>query len=526
MSAGLLAMSGKSVAGLDLASLPTLAEVEAELYGRSLREFVEAAWHVVEPGTAFVPNWHIDAITEHLEAVTTGDLTHLLINIPPGHAKSLTVSVFWPSWVWTTLPEWRWVFASYAQPLSTRDSLKCRRIIQSDWYQERWGHVYALTSDQNAKILFENNRTGYRIATSVGGIGTGARGTAVVADDPHNVRDGESTAVRNETVRWWLESMSTRVDDPQTPRYVVIMQRVHDEDVSGAVLAKDLGYEHLMLPGRYEPDRACVTSLGFRDPRTGEGELLWPALYDDSSLAKIEKTLGPYGTAGQIQQRPTARKGGQFERDWFKVIEREEVPHAEIIDRVRYWDKAGTEDGGAYTAGVLAGVTADERVYVLDVARFQKRAGDREKLIHDNAQADAVTYSASVGRSDKLAVLVVVEQEPGSGGKDSAEATLRHLVGYRAEAETVSGQGNKFLRSDPLAGAAKLGLVYVVRAPWTEEFLREMEAAGPGAAYLDQHDAAAGAYNRLMSLLDVNPPDVDLSSALSGLEWEPAWRIS
>src|SRR5207253_2763107 len=117
--------------------------------------------------------------------------------------KSLLVSVFWPMWEWTTHPSRRWLFASYAQTLSIRDSLKCRRLIQSDWYQARWGHKFALTSDQNAKVRFDNDATGYRLATSVGGVGTGEGGDRIVVDDPHNVLEAESDAVRKGTLLWW-----------------------------------------------------------------------------------------------------------------------------------------------------------------------------------------------------------------------------------------------------------------------------------------------------------------------------------
>ena len=145
-----------------------------------LRYFVECAWPVLEPSTPFVPGWHLDAICEHLEAVNAGQIRNLLINIPPRHMKSLAVAVFWPVWTWLSHPEFRWLFSSYALSLSIRDSLKCRRLIESKWFQDRWSKKFQLTSDQNAKMRFENNRTGYRIATSVGGAATGEGGDNVV----------------------------------------------------------------------------------------------------------------------------------------------------------------------------------------------------------------------------------------------------------------------------------------------------------------------------------------------------------
>ena len=191
-----------------------LDEIDAELAARQLREFVSQAWPIVEPSTPFTPGWHIDAIVEHLEAVTNGNIRNLLINVPPRHMKSLLVSVFWPAWEWIRWPERRWLYSSYAAQLSIRDSVKCRRLIESPWYQQRWRDHFALTSDQNAKARFDNNRSGYRLSTSVGGAATGEGGDRIVCDDPHNVQEAESDAVRKSTTDWFDIVMSTRLNDP------------------------------------------------------------------------------------------------------------------------------------------------------------------------------------------------------------------------------------------------------------------------------------------------------------------------
>jgi hypothetical protein len=214
-----------------------LSEIDAELATRSLAEFVRQAWLVIEPSTPFVPGWHIDAIIEHLEAVTYGQIRNLLINVPPRHMKSLLVSVFWPAWEWIRWPERRWLFSSYGAQLSIRDSVKCRRLIESPWYQSRWAGRFALTSDQNTKGRFDNDRSGYRLSTSVGGAATGEGGDRVVCDDPHNVQEAESDSVRKATLDWWDVTMSTRVNDPKTAAMLVIMQRCHEQDLSGHLLA-------------------------------------------------------------------------------------------------------------------------------------------------------------------------------------------------------------------------------------------------------------------------------------------------
>lgn len=388
--------------------------------------------------------------------------------------KSLSVGVFWPTWVWTWDPAVRWIYASYKEQLATRDCLKARRLIQDPWYQARFGAKVQLTSDQNEKRRYDNSETGYRIAMGVGG-GTGEGADVGVADDPHNIKEGESEAERGNVLTWWDEVMSTRLT-----RKVVVMQRLHEQDLTGHLLAQG-GYEHLCLPAEWE-GKTCVTVLGKQDPRRQVNELLWPQRFDRTWIDKRKRELGAYGTAGQFQQRPTARGGGQFDRGDFATVDAS--PRQAI--RVRYWDKAGTQDGGKYTAGVRlaywAGVATIE-----DVVRGQWGAASREAIIKQTAEADARLFGVG-------AVATFVEQEPGSGGKESAEATIKNLGGHSVYADRPTG--DKFTRAKPLAAAAEAHNVKVRRGDWTEDFLRELDAAGPGAANLDQMDAAAGAFNK------------------------------
>src|SRR5579863_5139540 len=275
-----------------LAKPNALAKVERELATRSFREFVRQAWPIIEPLTPFVPGWHILSIIDHLEAVTRGDIRNLLINVPPRHMKSLLVSVLWPAWEWIQHAERRWLYSSYAASLSIRDSVKCRTLIESPWYQARWGDGYALASDQNTKMRFENDRSGYRIATSVGGTVTGEGGDRIVCDDPHNVGEVESDTVRKSTIDWFDVVMSTRVNDPRTASKVVVMQRCHQRDLSGHLLEQG-GWEHLCLPAEYEgPGR--TTSISWSDPRRDHGELLWRDRFGPEEIVSLKVSLGSY----------------------------------------------------------------------------------------------------------------------------------------------------------------------------------------------------------------------------------------
>ena len=320
--------------------------IEREFCARKLVNFVRRAWPVVEPGTAYVHGWHIDAIAEHLEAVTAGEINRLLINVPPGTMKSLAVGVLWPAWEWgpRAQPQLRYVGAAHAQDLAVRDNMRMRRLVKSEWYQRLW--PLGLAADQDAKLKFENAATGFRAAVAATAM-TGHRGDRVLYDDPHSVEGALSDLQRKTVLRVFSETVTTRLNSPERSAIVVVMQRLHEQDLSGHILERELGYEHLCLPMEFEADRRCITSIGFRDPRTEDGELLFPERFPAEVVARDKRAMGELGTAGQFQQRPTPRGGGMFPTDRFVLVDHPPEPAA-IADSIRYWDKAGTKDGGAY----------------------------------------------------------------------------------------------------------------------------------------------------------------------------------
>jgi len=327
---------------------------------RSLKEFTKSSWQAIEPGRDFYDNWHIDAVSDHLQAVVEGDIKRLIINIPPRHMKSISVAVALPAWAWTIQPEKKFLYASYAGSLSIRDSVKCRRLLDSRWYKEHFGETFKLTSDQNQKQRFENNKTGARIATSVDGALTGEGGDIIVIDDPHNVRESESSTVREGVLEWWDQAMQTRLNDPKTGAFIIIMQRVHENDLTGHILSNELGdeWDHLCLPARYEVGHPTITrsTLNFFDPRTKEGELLWPDRIDDKTLANLERSLGSYAAAGQLQQRPMPKGGGILKAEWWVPWEKEELPN-NIEYVLQSWDTAfSTKENSSYSARTTWGV--------------------------------------------------------------------------------------------------------------------------------------------------------------------------
>jgi predicted phage terminase large subunit-like protein len=328
-----------------------LLETEQELRekaSKSLHEFLKQAWPQMEGNKEFSDGWHIGAICEHLEAVFSGQIKNLLVNMPPRSCKSNLISVAWPAWAWINRPHEQFLFASYALSLSIRDSVKCRRLISSPWYQDRWGDRFQLVGDQNTKIKFENDQNGYRIATSVGGSATGEGASYLVCDDPNNALEGESEAKREGANDWFAQVWSTRLNDQRSGGRVIVQQRLHERDISGYVMSldEDRDWVRLILPMEFEKERCSKTVIlpsnpkkVWTDPRKKEGELLWPERIDAAGLKALKVGLQTtYRVAGQLQQRPSPEAGGIIQKSWFKVWKEEKPPR--LIQVVQSWDTA------------------------------------------------------------------------------------------------------------------------------------------------------------------------------------------
>lgn len=454
-----------------------LAQARAQQARKSLRVFTQQAWHVVEPATPFQDNWHIGAICEHLEAATRGEIRNLVINIPPRCGKSTIVSVMWPTWVWTFRPEFRWMFASYGLSLANRDSVKCRRLIESPWYQRHFSDMFTLAGDQNAKSRFENDKTGYRLATSVDSGVTGEGGNAVVADDPHNVRQVESTAEREAVLEWWDAAISSRLNDPKRDVKVIVMQRVHASDLTGHVLDQG-GYTHLYLPMEYEPARQCVTVLGWHDPRTRDGDLLWPERIGTQEVTALKISLGSYNYAGQYQQRPAPREGGVFKRDWFSRRYRPAaLPRmTQIVQAVDSAFKTGV--GSDYS--VIATWGTDGRdYYLLDLWRAKVDFPDLVRAIPDQA-----------AHWNPQAILI---EDAASG--QSAIQQLRRDTNLPIIA--VPAKGSKESRADSVSPLFEAGKVVLPEGvPWLGEFIEE-HVNFPRAPHDDIVDTTSMSLTRL-----------------------------
>jgi predicted phage terminase large subunit-like protein len=456
-----------------------LQKVRAELARRSLKEFVHQAWPVIEPGTPLVWGWVLDAMTEHLEAVTRGEIKRLVINVPPGTMKSKLTSVLWPAWTWLNKPHYKFLSSSYALSLAERNNVECRRILQSEWYGQNFG-IY-ISSEEAGKVNFSTDKLGVMRAISVGGATTGYRGDSFIIDDPHDVSKAESDAKRAEAVQWFVESAQTRLNSLRDSSIVVVMQRVHEEDVTAT--AVEMGYELLRVPMRWDESQRNTTSIGWTDPRAKEGELMWPERFPEKELGILEQNMGAYATAAQMQQTPVPRKGGLLNVDAIKIID--ELPDEALIG-VRAWDMAASEGAGAYTVGLnMVYAPQMDKFIITDVRRKQIGPGDVRKLILNTADDDGI------------ATKIVLPQDPGQAGKAVVQNLIADLTGYNVKAEIQSGA--KETRAQPLATQMDIGRVCVLNRTWTKALLDEMRFF-PRGKYKDQVDATASAFNELAAM--------------------------
>lgn len=463
-----------------------ILNIDRELCRRSLSEFVKASWHVLEPETPYVHGWHIGAVCDHLTAVTNGDITRLLVNIPPGTMKSLLVNVFWPSWEWGPLgmPATRIIGASHEQGLAVRDNLKMKRLITSEWYQERW--PITLTSDQSEKLNFENVNTGWRQACAVRSM-TGKRGDRVLWDDPLSVEGSMSPADRDTALRIFKETLPTRLNSPERSAIVVVMQRLHVDDPAGFILSNELGYEKLILPMEYETNRKCVTSIGFEDPRKEDGELLFPERFPRSVVDRDKRVMGTYATAGQFQQRPSPLGGGLIKTDWFNfytVLPRLKF-HIILADTAQK-----TKEANDYTVFEHWGLGKNGNVYLIDLIRGKWEADElktRAVAFWQKAKALSNGSCRYMGVEDKSSGTGLIQQ-------------LRKQASPKIPVKAIPRTTDKLTRLMDVQGYIQSGYVHLPEGtPWLSDFLAECEGIGPEFKnHDDQIDPMIDAINQLL----------------------------
>lgn len=468
-------------------------ELAQSLAEERLNSYTKLLWPVIEPGRPIVEGWAMDAISEHLEAVTAGHIRRLLINVPPGFRKSLQTCVFWPSWEWGPrgMPDLRYLFIGYRGQLTVANNQKLRRLVESDLYRSLWPSVQ-LADDQNTKGFFENTATGFALATSIGGTVMGKRGDRGVLDDPNNTKETDSEAKTDEALQFVTEVLPTRVNDEKTYAQVTIMQRTGERDVAGHMLANGLIDCHLCIPMEWRKGHPYIsypertTAIGWCDPRSVDGELAFPERFSLESVERLKRDMaswgGDYAVAGQLDQLPIPRGGGMLAEEWFdRVIDEDEVPDGGIT--VRSWDLAGTKGKRSpFTASTKQRLVKGT-LYLMDITNERVDAAVIEEHV------------SLVSLQDSPDTLIDVPQDPGQAGKAQVMSLAKKLHGrtYLYSPES----GSKETRAMPFASQCKAKNVVLVRAPWNRAFIMQAKSF-PRGMYKDMIDAASRGYARIV----------------------------
>lgn len=447
-----------------------LLAVERELCKRSLAEFAKRAWHVLEPAAELKWGWALDAICQHLEAVTDGRITRLLMNVPPGSMKSLLTGVIWPAWEWgpRAMPEMRFVGTAHEETLAIRDNRKCRDLVKSEWYQKLW--PLELLRDLDGKKEFGNVRKGIRQARAFTSL-TGVRGDRVILDDPISADNANSAAKLEEARIAFTETLPTRVNSEKSA-IVVVMQRLSEKDVSGVIKEMNLPYVHLCIPMRYEAARKCVTSIGWEDPRTVEGELMFPERFGEAQVSELETTLGSYGSAGQLQQRPAPRGGGIIKEAWFRYYS--------VLPRLEYRtihadtaQKTGQEND--FSVFQCWGRSTVGEAVLIDQIRGKWESP--ELLV----QARAFWHKHLNTGTGALRAMMVEDKVSGTG-------LIQTLRREGVPILPVQRNNDKISRAHDAAPFIESGNVLLpIDAPWLSDLLAEASTF-PGGAHDDQLD--------------------------------------
>lgn len=478
-------------------------ELDRELVRQGgLRQFAECAWDQVE-SDRFVGGWHLDEISDHLEAVSAGHIRQLVINVPPGMSKSLWACVFWPVWEWITTPRTPWLFGSFDGGLTIRDSRKSKRLVESDWFRARWPELRVKVERDvpNTATEWHNTGGGWRFATSIGGKATGRHPDRRVIDDPTKPKDAMRSRSQLETALqaaedWYRGTLSSRQANPKTSSTVLIMQRLHDRDLTGIFETEERdAWTFLRLPMRFEAKHRSVTRWFVGeiertggDRRDADGELLNPERYDETETEKLERSMGSSVAAAQLQQRPTKLGGSIFRAEWIQywghpTSKFPTLPHRPKL--IQAWDLTfkGASATGSRRSWTVGQVWAAKGADFFLVA--QER-GQWEFL-------EALHALLRLTNREPKATRKLIEDAANGA---AAERTLRRKVSGIKLVPTGGGSEARADAVSPLWESMNVWLPHPSIAPWVKNgrdgFIDELLAFPNGAAD-DQVDASTHA---------------------------------
>lgn len=418
----------------------------------------------------WLDNWHHRVVCDALMKVFRGETKRLIINIPPRYSKTELAVINFMAWCFGKVPDSEFIHVSYSATLAANNAFQTRNLVQEDSYKKVFPNL-KLRDDSKAKDDWRTADNGVCYSQGTGGTITGfgagklrdTFGGAIIIDDPHKASEARSDTIRKNVIEWFQNTLESRTNSPDTP-IIVIMQRLHEEDLAGWLLDGGNGevWEHLELSA-IQPD----------------GTALWPEKHSIEVLNRME-LAAPYVFSGQYRQRPSPPAGGFFKPDNIEIVDA--LP-AEIIKEVRAWDLASSENEGDWTAGPRMLKAKDNIIYIVDMVRGQWGPDGVERNIKQTAQMD--------GRK----VVIKLPQDPGQAGKSQAKNFITMLSGFSVTAEVVSG--DKITRAEPFAAQVNVGNVKMLRGPWNKALIDELRNF-PNAKHDDQVDGCSDGFNELL----------------------------
>jgi predicted phage terminase large subunit-like protein len=441
-----------------------LRPVLADCLAHDFAAFAKRAWGVLHPTSQLIWSWHYDYLCELLTLARLRKILRAIINVPPRTLKSTLISVMFPVWVWTSEPECNFIMASHSMDLSTDLSLKRRRLIQSDWFRNLWGHKFQLAADRNQAAHFTNDRFGSMIATSVGASVLGHGGSIGILDDPTTVAQALSVRERTVANNWFDNTYRSRLDDPATGAMIIVMQRLHELDVTGYLLEREPGiWQHVCIPLVAEQDEVWTFPASGRVVVRKEGEVLMPERFPPSVVDELRSRELIF--AGQYQQRPVPLEGNLIKRSQIRYyggidtvtgLPDETLPETfdfKLISVDCAFKDSSTAD---YTAIGVIGVKGRKR-YVLNIVNQRLDAGATEAEIR--RQRDVHRPIRAVLVEDKANGPAIIER---------LKANIPGVV-------PIQPQGGKTSRMFAAAAEWQAADWYVARnAAWTEPFIEQI----------------------------------------------------
>jgi predicted phage terminase large subunit-like protein len=502
----------------------------------SLYTFLKTAWRYIDPAP-WTDSWAIEAIAEHLQAVVDGQIRKLIINQPPRTAKTSLASIALPAWTWaqrlktsTSGPGVQFLHASYAQALALDASIKCKRLVESPWYQRHWGSRFQLL--ESAVSKFTTSEGGTRFITSVDSGVTGRGGDVICADDPNDAGEVSSEAALKSAIEWWDGKLSTRLNNPRTGCFIVVQQRIAEDDITGHILeTEEDGWTHLVLPMRFEASRRFTTPIGWTDPRQEEGELLWPARFGEQEVHSLERRLGPWRAAGQLQQRPEPQGGGIIKRDWWQTWDDKAFPPMDFIMAsldTAYTEKEENDPSALTVWGVFSHDPTAKITRMLDadgrpiqVGRSYDEPAPKVMLMSAWSERlefhDLVRKVAESCRKLKVDMLLIENKAAGI----SVAQEIRRLHGHEGWSVVLDDpkSQDKVARLYSVQHIWADGTVYAPDRSWSDMVISQV-AQFPKGRHDDIVDTCSAAVRRLRVMGLLARPDEVLAEKEAAIRFE------